>query len=136
MSETALLFYYVGITLFAFFVVAPCFLNTFSLFGVQKRFAKAMIEEGVVNAEDVKKIHPKKQIAGVVITAVVIVALITTCYKTGSIGLICGILATTGGLLKYRAIIGFNSLTVQRFRNTYKAVMNEKKYNKYVETHF
>ena len=51
-------------TLFGFFVVAPCILNAVSLFGVQKQFAKAMIDEGVVKAEDVQRIHPKKQIAG------------------------------------------------------------------------
>ena len=32
-------------TLFGFFVVAPCILNAVSLFGVQKQFAKAMIED-------------------------------------------------------------------------------------------
>ena len=32
------------IALFAFFVVAPCVLNAVSLFTVQKRFAKTMID--------------------------------------------------------------------------------------------
>ena len=34
------------IALFAFFVVAPCVLNAVSLFTVQKRFAKTMIDLG------------------------------------------------------------------------------------------
>ena len=37
------------IALFAFFVVAPCVLNAVSLFTVQKRFAKTMIDLGAVS---------------------------------------------------------------------------------------
>ena len=55
-------------TFFAFFVVAPMMLQAASLFGVQKQFAKAMVQEGVVTQEAVDRIHPKKQIAGVVIS--------------------------------------------------------------------
>ena len=51
------------IALFAFFVVAPCVLNAVSLFTVQKRFAKTMIDLGVVQADVVHKLHPKKEIA-------------------------------------------------------------------------
>ena len=50
-------------TFFAFFVVAPMMLQAASLFGVQKQFAKAMVQEGVVTQEAVDRIHPKKQIA-------------------------------------------------------------------------
>ena len=57
------------IALFAFFVVAPCVLNAVSLFTVQKRFAKTMIDLGVVQADVVHKLHPKKEIAGVIISA-------------------------------------------------------------------
>ena len=135
-ESIGILVYYVLITLFAFFVAAPCLLSTISLFGVQKRFAKVMIEEGVVSAEEVKKYHPKKQIAGVVLSILVMVALIYTCYKTGNIGYLCGILSFTGGVLKYRRVLQFNSITVQRFRNTYKHNMDHKKFNKYVEEHF
>ena len=136
MESVGILFYYVGITLFAFFVAAPCILSAISLFGVQKRFAKVMIEEGVVTASEVKKYHPKKQIAGVVLSILVMFALVFTCYKTGSIGYICGIISFTGGVLKYRHVLEFNNITVQRFRNTYKHNMDHKKFNKYVEEHF
>lgn len=136
MNETGLLFYYVAITIWAFFVVAPIFLSAISLFGVQKRFAEEMIAEGVITQEDMKTFHGKKQLAGVLISIVVIIALILTCYKTGQIGYVCGILALTGGFLKYRHLISFNSVTVQRFRNTYKNCMDEKKFNKYVKDHF
>ena len=62
------------IALFAFFVVAPCVLNAVSLFTVQKRFAKTMIDLGVVQADVVHKLHPKKEIAGVIISLVVVAA--------------------------------------------------------------
>ena len=45
------------IALFAFFVVAPCVLNAVSLFTVQKRFAKTMIDLGVVQADVVAGPH-------------------------------------------------------------------------------
>ena len=99
------------IALFAFFVVAPCVLNAVSLFTVQKRFAKTMIDLGVVQADVVHKLHPKKEIAGVIISLVV-------------------------GFLKYRQIVQFNSLTVKRFQNTYQGQMDVKKYNDYVNKTF
>ena len=46
------------------------------------------------------------------------------------------LVALVAGVLKYRNIIQFNSLTVQRFRNTYKDEMDLNKYNKYVDSHF
>lgn len=52
------------IALFAFFVVAPCVLNAVSLFTVQKRFAKTMIDLGVVQADVVHKLHPKRRSPG------------------------------------------------------------------------
>ena len=70
MGELSVLLIGVVDALFAFFVVAPIMLNTASLFGVQKRFAQAMVEEGVIDAETVKLLHPKKQIAGVLISVV------------------------------------------------------------------
>ena len=62
-------------TFFAFFVVAPMMLQAASLFGVQKQFAKAMVQEGVVTQEAVDRIHPKKQIAGVVISLLLLAVL-------------------------------------------------------------
>ena len=76
-------------TLFGFFVVAPCILNAVSLFGVQKQFAKAMVDEGVIKAEDVQRIHPKKQIAGIIVSALVLAVLIYTCAKSAPWGYAC-----------------------------------------------
>ena len=75
-------------TFFAFFVVAPMMLQAASLFGVQKQFAKAMVEEGVIDEATVKQLHPKKQIAGVLISLVLFAVLIWTCWKSAPMGCI------------------------------------------------
>lgn len=123
-------------TLFGFFVVAPCILNAVSLFGVQKQFAKAMVDEGVVKQEDVDRIHPKKQLAGIIVSVLVLAVLVYTCAKNAPWGYLCGGVAMVVGFLKYRNIVQYNSLTVKRFKNTYKEEMDVKKFNKFVETHF
>ena len=117
-------------TFFAFFVVAPMMLQAASLFGVQKQFAKAMVQEGV------DRIHPKKQIAGVVISLLLLAVLAYTCTKSEPWGYICGGVGLVAGMLKYRALVQYNSETVKRFKNTYKDEMDVKKFNKFVETHF
>ena len=53
MGDIGILIIGVVDTFFAFFVVAPMMLQAASLFGVQKQFAKAMVEEGVVTQEAV-----------------------------------------------------------------------------------
>ena len=136
MGELSVLLIGVVDALFAFFVVAPIMLNTASLFGVQKRFAQAMVEEGVINADTVKLLHPKKQIAGVLISLVLFAVLIWTCWKSAPMGYLCGGVALVAGFLKYRKIVQYNSLTVKRFRNTYKDHMDVKKFNKFVDIHF
>lgn len=136
MGDLGILIIGVVDTFFAFFVVAPMMLQAASLFGVQKQFAKAMVQEGVVKQEDVDRIHPKKQIAGVIVSALVLAVLIYTCAKSAPWGYACGGVATVVGFLKYRNIVQYNSLTVKRFRNTYKEDMDVKKFNKFVETHF
>ena len=68
MGDLAILLVGIVDALFAFFVVAPILLNPASLFGVQKRFAQAMVEEGVIDADTVKQMQSKKQIAGVLIS--------------------------------------------------------------------
>ena len=96
---------------------------------------KAMVDEGVVKEETVRRLHPKKQVAGVLISLLVLAGLGWTCTRV-DMGYICGCIALVAGVLKYRNIIQFNSLTVQRFRNTYKDEMDLNKYNKYVDSHF
>ena len=136
MGELSVLLIGVVDALFAFFVVAPIMLNTASLFGVQKRFAQVMVEEGVIDAETVKLLHPKKQIAGVLISVVRFAVLIWTCWKSAPMGYLCGGVALVAGFLKYRKIVQYNSLTVKTFRNTYKDHMDVQKFNKFVDTHF
>ena len=136
MGDIGILIIGVVDTFFAFFVVAPMMLQAASLFGVQKQFAKAMVEEGVVTQETVDRIHPKKQIAGVVISLLVLAVLAFTCTKASPWGYICGGVGLVVGLLKYRTIVQYNSDTVKRFKNTYKDEMDVKKFNKFVESHF
>ena len=136
MGDIGILIIGVVDTFFAFFVVAPMMLQAASLFGVQKQFAKAMVEEGVVTQETVDRIHPKKQIAGVVISLLVLAVLAFTCTKASPWGYICGGVGLVEGLLKYRTIVQYNSDTVKRFKNTYKDEMDVKKFNRFVETHF
>ena len=136
MVDLAILLVGIVDALFAFFVVAPILLNTASLFGVQKRFAQAMVEEGVIDADTVKQMQSKKQIAGVLISLVLFAVLLWTCWKTAPMGYLCGGVALVAGFLKYRKIVQYNSLTVKRFRNTYKDQMNVTKFNKFVDTHF
>ena len=136
MGDLAILLVGIVDALFAFFVVAPILLNTASLFGVQKRFAQAMVEEGVIDAATVKQMHSKKQIAGVLISLVLCAVLVWTCWKTAPMGYLCGGVALAAGFLKYRKIVQYNSLTVKRFRNTYQNVMDSKKFNAYVEKNF
>ena len=109
-----------AIALFSFFVVAPCVLNAVSLFGVQKQFARTMIDEGVISEEAVQ----------------LVAVLGGICWRNAPAGYFCGGLPLIAGFLKYRSIVQFNSLTVQRFRNTYKDEMDTNKYNKYVDAHF
>lgn len=73
------------ITLFSFLAVAPIVLSAVSQFGVQKRFAQAMIDEGIISAEEVKLLQPKKQIAGVVISVIVVAALAYTCCENAAL---------------------------------------------------
>jgi hypothetical protein len=136
MGDMGLMIYYLVVTLFSFFVVGPCILNTISLFGVQKRFAKAMVEEGVITQEAVDRIHPKKQIAGVVISVVVTAALIYLAYRTAPIGYLCAGIAQIASIMKYYRVAQYNSLTVKRFRNTYENELDAKKFNQFVSKNF
>ena len=136
MGDMGLLLYYAAIALFAFFVTAPCVLNAISLFGVQKRFAKVMVEEGIISQEAVKRLHPKKQIAGVLISALVLGVLLWFCYRLQPWGFAVGIVPLLVGFWKYRAVLEYNSLTVKRFRNSYQNELDAKKFNRYVEKHF
>ena len=135
-TSLIVLFMDVMVALFAFFGVAPVILNAVSLFGVQKRFAQMMIREGIVTEESVKMIHPKKQIAGVVISCVVLAALATAAWRNAPFGYLCAGIPLLAGFLKYRKIVQYNSLTVQRFKNTYKDAYDIEKLNKFIKDNF
>ena len=136
MDSLPVLIFSAAIALFTFFGVAPMILNAASLFGVQKRFAEAMIQEGVVKEADVRRLYPGKQAAGVIVTLVLIAAVGVAAYKTAPAGYFAVGIPLAAGLLKYRRIVQYNSLTVQRFRNTFQSVMDAKKFNQFVDSHF
>ena len=135
MQDLPLLLLNAGLTAFGFFVAAPILLNCLSTFTVQKRFAETMIEEKIIKAEKVKELQPKKQIAGVIIAAVVICAAFITASRI-NYGLICVGVGFLAGLLKFRNIIQFNTLTVKRFQSTYAGSYDEAKLKKYVNRIF
>ena len=124
------------LTLFAFFAAAPITLSAISTFGVQKRFAQTMVDEGIIAEEEVKRILPKKQGAGVVIAIVVLAALGIAAWRGAPYGPICAVVGMVLGLVKYRKVLQFNSLTVQRFKNTFKDSFNAEKLNRYVDKMF
>lgn len=124
------------ITLFSFFAAAPIVLSAIATFGVQKRFAQSMVDEGVISADEVQTIQPKKQLAGVIISVVVVGALAYTCVKMLPYGPICALFGLVAGVMKYRRVVQFNSMTVQQFKNTYKDRYNVKKLNAYVDKMF
>ena len=135
-TSTVVLLLDAVVALFGFFVVAPMIMNTIAQFGVHKRFAQTMVEEGIVSADDVKLIQPKKQLAGVIISAVVIVVFVGICLRTAPFGFLCGGIPLVVGFFKYRQVIQFNSLTIQRFQKTYQDKYDANKLNAYVNKMF
>ncbi len=127
---------YAVLALFTFFAGAPILLSSVSTFTVQSRLADAMIAEGVITEADKKMLQPKKQIAGVVITVIVCAVIVALSYKFAPMGFLCSGAAFVAGCFKFRKVLQFNSLTVERFKNTYNHVMDEKKYNAYVKKMF
>ena len=136
MENLSLFLFNAAIALFSFFGVAPMILNAVSLFGVQKRFTEAMVKEGVVKVEDVRRLYPGKQVAGIIVTLVLIAAVGVAAYNTAPAGYFAVGIPLIAGLLKYRKIVQYNSLTVKRFRNTFQTVMDSKKFNRFVDSHF
>lgn len=124
------------LVVFTFFGVVPVLLNAISQFGVLQRFADEMVREGVIEEEKVKALMPKKKIAGVVLSALMLFVLFTACIKTAPFGWVCAGVPFVLGLFKYRSIVEFNSFTVKRFQSNFKGEYNVKKLNKYIETHF
>ena len=124
------------LVLYTFFGVVPMLLNTVSQFTVLKRFSEEMVREGVIAEQKVKDLLSKKQLAGVVLSALMLFVLFSACLKTGTYAWACAGIPFVLGMFKYRKIIEFNSFTVKRFQNTFKGEYDARKLNKYIETHF
>ncbi len=124
------------LVLYTFFGVVPMLMNTVSQFGVLKQFADEMVREGVIEEQKVKDLMPKKQLAGVIISALMLFVLFSACIKTAPFGWLCAGIPFLLGMFKYRSIVEFNSFTVKRFQNSFKGEYDAKKLKKYIDTHF
>lgn len=135
MENIGLLLINALLTAFGFFVVAPILLGAISTFTVQKRFADVMIQEGIIEEMHVRDIQPKKQLAGVMIAVLVLAA---SCFTASRIhyGLLCLTFGFLVGLVRYRGVLQFNSLTVKRFKSTYGDSYDAKKLNQYIDKMF
>ena len=120
----------------AFFIMGPAVATCISQFTVQRKFNAIMIERGVVSEEEVKKLHPKKEAAGVVICLILSGVLTAICQKNGLFTLIFTAIALGFGVFKNRKVLEFNSFTAQRFKAAYGKVMDVKKFNKYIDETF
>ncbi len=135
MGKFALLLLYTVAALFSFFVAAPCLLNTVSLFGVQKKFNQTMVDQGIISAEEIQKIHPQKQTASVIISVLILAILVWFCFRLRAAS-VMAILPLILGFWKYRKVLQFNSLTARKFYTTYQKQLDEKKFDKYIKKNF
>ena len=135
MENFEVLLLYAAIAAFSFFVAAPTVLNAVSAFGVQKKFAQDMIEHNIIDAEAVKEIEPKKQIAGLIISLVVLAALFFVSFRV-NLGFISMGVGLLFGLLRFRHIVQFNNLTVKRFQNNYAGKYDKEKLKAYINKIF
>ena len=120
----------------AFFILGPAIATCISQFTVQRKFNAIMIERGVVSEEEVKKIHPKKEAAGVVICLILTGVVTAICRKNDLFTLIFTAIALGFGVFKNRKVLEFNSFTAQRFKAAYGRVMDVKKFNQYIDETF
>ena len=120
----------------AFFILGPAIATCISQFTVQRKFNAIMIERGVVSAEEVKKLHPKKEAAGVIICLILTGVVTAICQKNDLFTLIFTAIALGFGVFKNRKVLEFNSFTAQRFKAAYGRVMDVKKFNQYIDETF
>ena len=120
----------------AFFMLGPAIATCISQFTVQKKFNDIMIEKGVISAEEVNKLHPKKQIAGVIICLVFLGVIVAICVKNGWFTAVISAVSLAFGIFKKRKVMQFNSFTAERFKAAYKGTMDAKKFNKYIDETF
>lgn len=136
MSNTGSLIGNVITVVVAFFILGPAIATCISQFTVQKKFNNIMIERGVISAEEVSKLHPKKQLAGVLICLVFLGIVTAICLKNDWYTFVFTALGLVGGIFKNRKVMEFNTFTAQRFKAAYKGKMDAKKFNKYIDETF
>ena len=120
----------------AFFILGPAIATCISQFTVQRKFNAVMIERGIVPEAEIRKLHPKKEAAGVIICLVLLGVVAAICAKNNLFTMIFTLVALAFGIFKNRKVMQFNSFTAQRFKAAYGNVMDIKKYNKYIDETF
>jgi len=136
MENNVKLIFDIVLALFSFGVVAPVLLNAYAQFTVQKSFCEAMVDEGVISAERVRQMLPKKQAAGVLISVIVLIAMGVAAVRMAPYGYLCAGVPLLAGFWKYRKAAQFNSFTVQRFQATFRDEYDAEKLKQYTDAHF
>lgn len=124
------------LVVYTFFGVVPLMLNAISQFTVMKRFSAEMVDRGIIKKETVDALLPKKQVAGVIISALTLFVLLSVCIKSGGDAWFIAGIPFGVALLKYRKILEFNTLTIKRFMRNFQGEYDEKKLKKYVDERF
>lgn len=131
-----LLLVYAILALIGFFVMAPVLLNTISLFGVQKKFAATMVDEGIISQEAVDGMQKTKQFGSIITTLIVTAVFVLLMSRQGGVGFLCGLIPFAVGLFKYRAILSLTNITARNFFNTYKNFVDVEKFQNYMKKTF
>lgn len=132
----ALLLVYGILALIGFFVMAPVLLNTISLFGVQKKFAATMVDEGIISQQAVNGMQKTKQFGSIITTVIVAAVFVFLMSRQGAVGFGCGLVPFVVGLIKYRAILSLTTITARNFFNTYKNFVDVDKFQAYMKKTF
>lgn len=127
---------YVIITLVALFIAAPVVMNTIGKFGVQRRFAILMVQEGIITEEVFSKTQKTQQMIGVVLSVLLLAVLIGMGLKNGLYGWLCIIAGLAVGAFRARRTVQYTSATVQSFKRVYVDQFDKEKLNDFVEKNF
>ena len=127
---------YVIITLIAFFVASPVIMSTIGRFGVQRRFAIHMVNEGIITEETFKSTQKTQQIVSIAFSILVIGVLVSMGIMNGLYAWICILGGLIVGALRFRGAVIYSSQTVQSFKKVYVDKYDIEKLNKFVEENF
>ena len=127
---------YVIITLVALFIAGPVIMNTIGKFGVQRRFAILMVQEGVITEETVKKTQKAQQMIGLVLSILLVAILVSMGIRNGLYGWLCIAAGLLVGAFRARRAVQYTSATVQSFKRMYVDQFDKEKLNEFVDKNF